>query len=266
MRYGSMAAAAALAAALGNGRVGAQSLAERVSRAGEATVQLRFASRSGVCGDGRDMISTGGHSYMRGGWSSGGDSNWRKFCAPGPVRVVMWTSHGDVTRLRVSIGGNDSTAGVHDLGTVPAHEASEYLLDLARNAGHSVGDDAVLAAILADSTTPWPSLLALAHGAQSHDTRQSAAFWLGRGAAASVNHTALFGDEDAPAETADEEVRGQAIFALSQQPHGESVPVLIRVARTNPDPVLRSKALFWLSQSDDDRAIDLFSQILNAQR
>jgi hypothetical protein len=266
MRYAYLAAAAALAASLGSGRAGAQSLAERVRGAGEATLQLRFASRSGVCGDGRDMISTGGNSYMRGGWSSGDDSNWRKFCAPGPVRVVMWTSHGSVNRLHVSIGGTDTTGGVHDLGTVPAHEASEYLLGLARDGASSVGDDAILAAVLADSTTPWPSLLALAREAHAHDTRQSASFWLGRAAAAAVNHTALFGEADAPAETDDEAVRGQAIFALSQQRDDESVPALIRVARTNADPVLRSKALFWLSQSDDARAIDLFAQILNAQR
>ncbi len=265
MRYGSIAAAAALAAALGSGRAGAQALAQRVTRAGDGTVQLRFASRPGVCGDGRDMISTGEHTYMRGGWSTDDHTTWRHSCAAGPVRVVLWTSHGDVDRLRVSIGGNDSDGTVHDLGTVSAHDAAEYLLDLARDAGNSVGDDAVLAAILADSTTPWPSLLTLARTARARDTRQNAVFWLGRAAAASVNGTPLFGDSDAPAETDDESVRGEAIFALSQQPHNESVPVLIQVARTNADPVLRSKALFWLSQSDDDRAIDLFGQILHLQ-
>lgn len=267
MRYGSIAAAAAFAAALGSGSAGAQSLAQRVTDAGDGPVQLRFASRPGICGDGHGMISTGDHNIMRGDWSSSDDAaNWRRFCAPGPVRVVMWTSHGDVDRVRVSIGGNDSGATVHDLGTVPAREASAYLLDLARDAGNSVGDDAVLAAILADSTTPWASLLTLARDARSHDTRENATFWLGRAAAASVNGTQVFGEAEEPAETPDEEVRGQAIFALSQQPDNESVPVLIRVARTNADPVLRSKALFWLGQSGDDRAIDLFAQILHLER
>ncbi|HKV52255.1 MAG TPA: HEAT repeat domain-containing protein [Gemmatimonadaceae bacterium] len=264
MRYGLIAAWAALALALG-GRVAAQSLAQRVSGAGDGRVQLRFASRPGVCGDGRGTISTGDHNVMRGNWSTGDDTNWRRFCAPGPVRVVMSTSHGGVDRLRVSIGGNDSGATVHDLGTVSAPDAAQYLLDLARDASNSVGEDAVLAGVLADSTTPWPSLLTLARDARSADTRQNAAFWLGRAAAASVNGTQMFGASDEPAETPDEDVRGQAIFALSQQPHNESVPVLIQVARTNPDPVLRSKALFWLSQTGDDRAIDLFAQILRVQ-
>lgn len=266
MRYPSIAAAATLVAALGGGRAGAQPLAQRVSGAGDGRVELRFASRPGVCGDGHGLISTGDHDILRANWSAGDNRYWRRSCAPGPVRVVLSTSHGDVERLRVSIGGTDSDATVHDLGTVSAPDAAQYLLDLARDASHSVGDDAVLAAVLADSATPWQTLLTLARDARSEDTRQNAAFWLGRAAVASVNGTRLFGDSDAPAETPDEEVRGQAIFALSQQPHNESVPVLIQVARTNSDPVLRGKALFWLSQSGDDRAIDLFGQILHLQR
>ena len=54
----------------------------------------------------------------------------------------------------------------------------------------------------------------------------------------------------------------QAVFALSQRPKDESVPALVRVAKTHPDPSIRKKALFWLAQSDDPRAIALFEDIL----
>jgi HEAT repeat protein len=60
----------------------------------------------------------------------------------------------------------------------------------------------------------------------------------------------------------DREVRKQAIFALSQRSHDEGVPALIRIARTNKDPELRRSALFWLGQSEDPRALDLFEEIL----
>jgi hypothetical protein len=40
------------------------------------------------------------------------------------------------------------------------------------------------------------------------------------------------------------------------------VPVLIRIARTNPHPELRRKALFWLGQSEDPRALSLFEELL----
>ena len=60
----------------------------------------------------------------------------------------------------------------------------------------------------------------------------------------------------------DREVREQAVFALSQRPREEAVPALIAVARTNKDPEVRKKALFWLGQSHDPRAIDLFEELL----
>lgn len=260
MRYAIVVTAAL---ALGAGRAGGQSLAQRVSSAGDGRVQLRFASRPGVCGDGHSTISGGDNNVMRANWSANDAGDWRRRCAPGPVRVVLRTAGGSVDRVSVNIGGNDSGSDVHDLGSVSTHDAVAYLLDLAGGSSHRVGDDAVLAAVLADSTTPWPSLIALARTAQSHDTRESATFWLGQAAAARVNGTTLFGDHDERDESDDETVRGQAIFAISQQPRDESVPVLIRVARTNKDPVLRKKALFWLGQTGDPRAIDLFSEILS---
>ena len=56
--------------------------------------------------------------------------------------------------------------------------------------------------------------------------------------------------------------RDQAVFAISQLPKDQGVPVLIRLARSNKDPKVRRKALFWLGQSDDPRALKLFEEIL----
>jgi len=242
----------------------AQSLASRVSSVGDGTVQLRFASRSGVCGDGRGSIGSSGHSFtLRRSSDSdfGYDDTW---CAPGPVRVVLSVHDGEVERARVFVGGNDSSSGVRDLGTVGAHEAAGYFLALAPRAPARVADDAIVAAVLADSVTPWPALLSIARdGGVPRGTRQSATFWLSRGAAAVVNQRSLFGarEED---ESERDEVRGAAIFALSQQPRDEGVPALIRVARGSNAPAARDKALFWLGQSGDSRALDLFAQILGA--
>jgi HEAT repeat protein len=52
------------------------------------------------------------------------------------------------------------------------------------------------------------------------------------------------------------------VFALSQRPREEGIPALIAVAKTNRDPEIRRKALFWLGQSEDPRALDLFEQLL----
>jgi HEAT repeat protein len=49
---------------------------------------------------------------------------------------------------------------------------------------------------------------------------------------------------------------------MSQLPHEDGVPALIRVARGNKSPAVRKSALFWLGQTNDPRAIALFEEIL----
>ena len=58
------------------------------------------------------------------------------------------------------------------------------------------------------------------------------------------------------------EAGGTGPVTLSQRPEARGVPVLIRVATTNRDREIRKKAMFWLGQSDDPRALALFEDIL----
>jgi HEAT repeat protein len=135
-------------------------------------------------------------------------------------------------------------------------------MSLARTSSTSPGSDAIFPATLADSATIWPTLVGLARDAsRPHRTREQAVFWLGQ-AAGDVTGSL---DSLAVDDTVDQGVREQAVFALSQRPPEESVPALIRIATTNHDPDIRKKALFWLGQSGDPRAIDLFEQILTKQ-
>jgi HEAT repeat protein len=57
-------------------------------------------------------------------------------------------------------------------------------------------------------------------------------------------------------------VKKKAVFALSQLPKDEGVPLLIKVARTNTNPEVRKQAMFWLGQSRDSRAADFFAEVL----
>jgi HEAT repeat protein len=57
-------------------------------------------------------------------------------------------------------------------------------------------------------------------------------------------------------------VKKKAVFALSQLPQDEGVPLLLRAARTNRNPVVRREAMFWLGQSEDPRALAFFAEIL----
>jgi HEAT repeat protein len=145
------------------------------------------------------------------------------------------------------------------LGTIRPQDAATYFLHLAGQPQDLDGDP-VLPATLADSVTIWPSLLQIARAVRlPQERRRSAIFWLGQAAGAQVDQAL---DSIASDNRSDREVRKQAVFALSQRSSAEAVPALIRVARTSRDPELRKTALFWLGQSEDPRAIDLFEEIL----
>ncbi len=58
------------------------------------------------------------------------------------------------------------------------------------------------------------------------------------------------------------EIKKQAVFALSQLPEETGTPLLLKIARRNPQPQVRKEAIFWLGQSGDPRALDLFDEIL----
>jgi len=45
-------------------------------------------------------------------------------------------------------------------------------------------------------------------------------------------------------------------------PEETGTPLLLEIARRNPQSQLRKEAIFWLGQSGDPRALDLFSEIL----
>lgn len=227
----------------------AQMLEREVDTVVNGTVRMSFAARPGTCGDGMNTIRTRQES-----------EDWENDCDTEPVRVALRVREGRVTGIRTYIGGRWRPGGsAIDLGMVKSQEAAAYLLRLAAGDGELAGDP-VLPATLADSAVIWPSLLRLARDKRlPEERRHTAVFWLGQAAGAAVGQALDSIVED---ENGERGVRKQAVFALSQRPADESVPALIRIVRTNSDPELRKSALFWLGQSEDPRALDLFEEIL----
>lgn len=244
-----------------------QSFERRVANAPDGTVRFSYAAKPGVYGNGRNRISwdcrdgSCRHNEIRD--YNDGQSDWDTPCDSGPVRVALTKRAGRISDLRVYVGGEwraGTGAGATDLGLVGTKEATGYLLGLAARDESRASEKAIFAAILADSTTLWPDLLRMAKQESiSRKVRRSAVFWLSHAAgdAATRGLTDLVDDKNA-----DREVRETAVFALSQRPRDEGVPALIRIARQNPDPELRRKAIFWLGQSEDPRAISLFEELL----
>jgi hypothetical protein len=245
------------------------SLERRVAAAREGTVRFSFAARPGVYGNGRNVISWDcrngrcRNQQVNGNYSDWDGDDWTSACDSGPVRVALLKSGGALIDLRTYVGGEwrmPTGTDVTDLGTVSARDAAAYLLAVAQRDSGRASERAILPATLADSTTIWPDLLRIAREARiSRRVRRSAVFWLGQAAgdAATRGLTDLIDERDV-----DRDVKESAVFALSQRPRDEGVPALIRVAKGNADPQLRRKALFWLGQSDDPRALALFEEIL----
>lgn len=244
-----------------------QSLERRVAAAPDGTVRFSFAARPGVYGNGRNVISWDCRNgrcrnrQVHGNFSDVDGDDWTSACDSGPVRVVLAVHAGAVTDLRTYVGGVwRPGTGVTDLGTVGAREAAAYLLALAAKDSGRAAERAILPATLADSVRIWPDLLRIARDTRiSRRVRRSAVFWLGQAAgdAATRGLTDLVDDR-----ATDRDVREQAVFALSQRPREEGVPALIRIAKENRDAELRRKAIFWLGQSDDPRALALFEELL----
>lgn len=245
-----------------------QALTDRILAVREGTVRLSFGVRDGICGDGETFIrdrSRGEDNFTtfddgNSRWTGTG-RGWRdRPCEPGPARIAITKSGGEITRMRLYVGGDwRSTGGpVTDLGMVSAPLAAKALIALAVRSYNA--DKGIYGAIIADSAVVWPDLLALAKDTRARtDTRKNAVFWLSQAAGdeATRGLAALAEDDDE-----NRDVRDQAVFAISQLQRDEGVPILIRIAKTNRDPKIRRKALFWLGQSDDPRALRLFEEIL----
>jgi hypothetical protein len=244
----------------------AQSIAQRVGAVKQGIVELHFASRPGTCGDGRYFVSLG-RSMRIGRGDASSERDYAVACMPGPVRVRMRVQDGAVSELRTFVGParQASDAPATDLGVVPAREAADYFLHLAAARGRS-SDQAILPAVLADSASVWRGLLAVARDSPSrpHATRNNAAFWLSRFAAAKLDghDEDLAASEDEAGDSDGSDARSSAVFALSQLRDHEGIPPLMEVARTNKDAHLRRQALFWLGQSGDPRGLALFEEIL----
>jgi hypothetical protein len=241
----------------------AQSLAQRVRAVGTGVADLHYTARPGTCGDGGDSFSFGNGMHF-GTWYGRSSDGMMPACQPGPARVRLRVERGTITSMRVSIGSaRASEERPTELGAVPSAEAAAFFLALADSAEDRVGRQAIVAAVLADSVSVWPKLLAIAGDTAraSRRLRHDATFWVGRFAAAKLTGN---GEDIAAGDEGDDrdDSRSAAVFALSQLRGHAGVEPLLQVARTNRDPAVRRKALFWLGESGDPRAIALFREIL----
>lgn len=251
---------AGLGAAIPGG-AGAQSLADRVAHAGGERVQFTYASRPGVCGDGRSYVHMAGDGVNQ-FYGSYGDLTAEP-CVHGPARVVLDRAEGEIVAVRVYVGPPASD-GATDLGTVPARDAADYLMHLASSAQGAVARDALLPAMLADSVDDQAPLTAIARDpSRARDVRRAAIAWLGRDAtdaAQAVRTLIAIATDEADGRA----VRQSALGALTRVSDGAGIPPLIRLAGDSAGGWVGRTALQVVAASGDPRSRDFLRGVVRA--
>jgi len=241
---------------------------EAAARSAEGSVQLAYPAADNVCGAGDGVLiqePDGSTMFISGRATTREWRRWREGrlpCETGDVTVRMRRDGDGWTDVRLAVGEPASTAaGARDLGYVTGQAAADFLLAAARTSDRRSSHDLVLAAAIAGDAEIWPELLDMARDRSLNTrTRQAALHWLGRRAArqAVAGLGGIIRDR-----TEDDEIRETAVFALSQLPDDQAIPLLIEVVRTMDEPRVVNRALFWLAEFDDPRAVGLFEEILS---
>jgi len=246
-----LAIASLVAVSVATPRAHGQSLANRVASAAGRSIQFSYPARPGVCGDGRTFISTGGNFY--GSFSS----NSSEQCVAGPVRVVADLADRNVIALRTFVGGVTPVvdAGVTNLGTVTAADATDYLLGVASRADGRVGRDAIFAALLADGVDLSARLLDIGRDVNRPlETRRAALYGLVRSDAAQLDRIGSALIQIATNENDAQGVRTEALSVLSRLDHGAGVQPLVQLATGNITSWVGKESMTVLARSGDPRA------------
>jgi len=191
---------------------------------------------------------------------------------PGPIRlepapnlmVLVRLQTNEIQRVRTLSGDCQVDAGglqVFWLGDVNAAQSVEFLKTLVTNAVPNTARDhsesALSAIALHRDAAASAAILDLAKNGAPR-LRQRALVWIARRAesqAIGIISQAIDNDPDV-------EVRRQAVSALSQLPRNEGIPLLIKLARSHTNPVVRKQAMQRLGQSNDPRALSYFEEVL----
>ena len=261
-------AVAACVALVGTAARGQATLASRVANAPDGIVRLQYDSRPDVCGNGRDVIAFHDSYFSRYHESFG---RWNDaHCVPGPLRVSLTITHGQVSQLQAQVGGAwpETEARVTDLGSVQPRDASALLFaQVPALESTSLRGRILLPAVLAADAPVDAPLLALARDSgRRAETRREALHWLGllgdeRVVPALVGFAKHGANDEREGQRGDKGLASTAVAALSFLRGGAGIPALIDLAHNAPSETRRA-AVFWLGQCGDPRAIRTLHSVI----
>ncbi|CAN5732607.1 hypothetical protein BH10ACI4_BH10ACI4_10210 [soil metagenome] len=103
-----------------------------------------------------------------------------------------------------------------------------------------------------------PELIRMAHNDPAVKVRRQAQFWMAQKGGKAVTADLREMAENDP----EASIRKSAVFAISQLPKEQATGQLIQLAQTGKDPGVRKQAVFWLGQSQDPKALDYLTGLL----
>jgi hypothetical protein len=175
--------------------------------------------------------------------------------------VLLRADSGRLEEMRIYSDGCRLDAGGTPViwleGVEP--EESVGLLNQWIEGGSVVKDEALMAMALHATPLAVDRLTGIVRQSSDAELRGEALFWLAHTGAAGAPDIIL----QALAADPDSAVREEAIFALSQLPDHQGLPLLLEILQDPSRPSeVREEAFFWYVQSGDDQALDLIAGIL----
>jgi HEAT repeat protein len=196
--------------------------------------------------------------------------------------------------IRKPINGSIRSRAIYWLGYTPESSAkNNFLADIVRNTQESseARQQAMSALGLSRAPATLPLLESLYEtivsreikqralgGIARNDNRDGAATYLIRVAesekeielrkSAIANLGRIAGEKSLGALTntvdsdPEVEIQKQAVIAIGRRPKDEAIPILIRTARSHPKMAVRQTAIRVLGQTGDERAVELFRELL----
>jgi HEAT repeat protein len=241
-------------------------LARRVASAPDGLVKMTYASRPGVCGDGRSFIAEGtGTGRGNDIWLANGVSlssatgDIAARCTSGPVRLLLVVRDHRVLDVQPFVGPSSiatERAGT-ELGTVAVADVSRYLIELAKTGRDETARNALLAASLADSVRIADQLATMARNkALMSSAREAALKWVGRVAGREGNRDALRVARSIAEDRDDQlDVRERAIRVIGEEDDGG--PAYLRSLYSRLDePTLRERVVRVVAESGTKEDID----------
>ncbi|HEY5610883.1 MAG TPA: HEAT repeat domain-containing protein [Thermoanaerobaculia bacterium] len=184
--------------------------------------------------------------------------------AAAPRKLLVFARLRDRTVESIRVFSSDCTvdtagANVRWLGDLATEESVAFLTRVAeRSAADHASKHAMGALAFHAGDGALRELIRIAKSDDESKKRAHALFWLAQAAGRKAVGTLSDAVENDP----DTDVKTKAVFAISLLPRDESVPLLIKIARTHRNAAVRKKAFFWLGQTNDPRAVAFIEDTL----